>query len=67
MENDSKTCDFCNPDFFVVYGRCKKCGTQSRAALMQVDVPIGFVTERGSSMLKQLMKSQRDYNSKNQE
>ena len=53
----TEVCLYCDPDKFVVYGKCKKCGKEVRPPLMDIDVPIGFCTEKGSKMLKRLLKN----------
>ena len=51
-------CPYCDPEKFVVYGKCKKCGKQERPPLMDLDIPIGFCTEQGSEILNKLFKKQ---------
>lgn len=36
-------CKFCDPDHFVIYGDCKKCGRVGQPPLMDIDLPIGMV------------------------
>lgn len=50
-------CPFCDPEKFVVYGKCKKCGKEERPPLLEgLNVPMGFCTEQGSAFLTNLMK-----------
>ena len=59
-------CKFCNPDHFVVYGKCKKCGKEERPALFDLPIPIGFCTDKGSKILNEMLnKNQREFNERN--
>jgi hypothetical protein len=51
-------CPYCDPEKFVVYGKCKKCGKEERPPLFDFgDIPIGICTEKGREMLNRLFSS----------
>lgn len=39
----SEKCKFCDPDFVVLYGVCKKCGRKGEPTILNTDVPIGIL------------------------
>jgi len=61
LNPDGYVCPFCDPDKFVVYGKCGKCGREVNPPLESFgDIPIGFCTEKGSEMLRRISKRYQD-------
>ncbi|MDD3471527.1 MAG: hypothetical protein PHS86_01990 [Syntrophaceae bacterium] len=62
LNPEGYVCPWCDPEKFVIYGTCKKCGQEGYPPLLDFggNVPIGIVTEKGREFLKKLTENQRD-------
>jgi hypothetical protein len=55
-EMNDEICPFCNPELFVIYGTCKKCGREGENPLFDCPVPIGIFTAKGVECMKKSFK-----------
>jgi len=49
-------CSFCNPNLYVIYGTCKKCGKERENSLFDCPEPIGIFSKKGAECMKKLFK-----------
>lgn len=63
LNPEGYVCPWCDPEKFVVYGVCSKCGKESHPPLSNFgsNVPVAFCTEKGSQFLKKLAENQKKW------